>query len=545
MPKKINKKPPSRAIRRRKVQGKVTAKPKKSLFRRALNMGGSILSSVSTGAARAAGVVGWAPRSTWLDESRGSYQGKPTKVFRGSQTAMYIKRDGSQDALATLNAATTEVSLIPLHPSNVFVSGSTVFNDAITYTEYRFKKLKIHYDSRATTATVGSFLLGYFADGAMQSSDVGSNQALFYALNGSVSVPIWAGGDVTDFTPSLDGDWHYIDQDNTSDASRRQSYQGGIAAIWDTIPADGYWGYLVFDFELELRNPRPNIDIALLRKKRLALELGQCYECGHDVKSFERKIPVPGGLPDEKKKFMSGFEPPPLLVQIAGTDPGASIDVKVTNSSLDIKGDVKVTNSLLNVSISDNDAKNPLYVNPSDDSPPFPIDGTVQIIGQDIGSGIVYGEPLVMVVSGIDVVDGSLGVSVKGQYYDAKYNIGGGLVVKGGVGDEIPVRVQASNPSLSDGYQFPVSDDGTSGPPLSVLVVNAGASEAVPVDVTPSPSHSSSSISSSPELISLSDDLPSIIPVLRREHNVRWGGSVRPLRAAVKPESLLSGKVPK
>jgi len=486
---------------------------------------GSILSGVSTKVARAAGVVGWAPRSTWLSESSRIYDGKPVKVFTGSQTILIVKRDGTQDALATLNATTTEVSLVPLHPYHIFVNGSTVANDSSTYTEFRFRKLKIHYDSRATTATVGSFLLGYFADGAMQSSDVASNQAYFYSLNGSVSVPIWAGGPLTDFSPSLDSEWHYVDEDINTDASLRQSYQGGIAAIWDTIPADGYWGYLVADFELELRQNRPNINIALMRKKRLALQLGNCFECGSHIEDkVERKIP------DKEKKTKdvgSGFDPPPLLVSIAGAD---VVDVKIIPGDDPLPVDVKtyplyVTGPVVLAGVND-DIETPL---------PVAVHGSasVVLVGQDYGDGIGDPEPLRVQgggVFGFDPIQAKVNNELEAN----------ALAVKIYNDVEHPVAIQPCSNDSWDGYRLSVAGDPLAGSSVPVLVLNSGASEAVPVDVAPAPSRSSaSSLSSSPVLVS-SDDPPSIMPVLRREAKQLGGSSVRPLKGPAKP-----GKAPK
>jgi len=316
-----------RAIRKRGTKGKVIAKQTKqksqwksggSFMNKVISSAkwaGSNLMNIAAAVPRAAPVIGYTPRATAVDETSVVRGGKRITILSGCMPFAFIRKsDGTQAAIQYING-TSVTNNVVLHPSYVFPTSSNPSMTSLSHTEFRFTKLSCHYDSRSTTASSGSFLLGYFADGAVQSSDIGSNQYYFYALPGTVSLPIWAGGPVTDFSSQLASDWFYMDSDDTSDASRRQSYQGSIAAIWDTLPASAYWGYIFCDFVLELRNPRPNIDIALMRGDQRGRKISPGV---YGSSLFERKMmadPTEVGQPVAVVAMNSDAAPLPVEIK--------------------------------------------------------------------------------------------------------------------------------------------------------------------------------------------------------------------------------------
>jgi hypothetical protein len=206
--------------------------------------------------------------------------GEDVAVLRGTTPIAFLRKTAASAGLfLSINATDTVVSkTIYMNPFagsealGLFPSASLEWNTALGYNRYRFTKVDLTTVSRVSTSTAGSSIIAYYPDGVINDADVVNG--LLYACPVAVSSPIWS-STTASVTPYLPRDWYYLDNDTDGgDAGDRQTLQGAIIGEWDSTPTDGvYYGYLWMSYELELKDPSGNQDLALRQSnwaKRMA-----------------------------------------------------------------------------------------------------------------------------------------------------------------------------------------------------------------------------------------------------------------------------------
>jgi hypothetical protein len=195
---------------------------------------------------------------------------------------------GVQGALVSIGSpGSFATTLLRLNPY-FFATGSVPFNTAANYVKFRFTRLKLIFQSRTPTSSVGALLYSYIPDGAYESGDI--DYATFYKQATYMSCAVW-NSTILDVTPYLSKDtWYYRDWDDGSDAGKRLSFQGGLIGLWDTNPTTGYQGYIYLDFDLELLEPYSQSDVALSISDALQKDvLRRLSEQEQDKKSERKK----------------------------------------------------------------------------------------------------------------------------------------------------------------------------------------------------------------------------------------------------------------
>lgn len=210
--------------------------------------------------------------------------GRSIARYSGCMPVAVVREDpGSTSGsgiIAPLNGgAMTEV--LHLNPLFTVPSNSPEANVAITFTKFRYTKLRVLYQGMRQANTNGQVVIGYYNDGSLTDGDVTTFSALY--TPGSMITSLWVPLKSADVTRYLTGgDWFYIDYDNSvgsSDADYRLSFQGAIFGIWyvltDTLPAIGAsfnCGQIWLEYEVEFSGPRYAYDVALLTKLQPRVE---------------------------------------------------------------------------------------------------------------------------------------------------------------------------------------------------------------------------------------------------------------------------------
>jgi hypothetical protein len=401
-------------------------------------------------------------------------------IITGCTPIAYIRYQSATltppGALQEINASSGEQSVIALHPTTMFLSNSDLAYETLTHTKFRFTRFSVSLDTRATTGTFGSFLLGYYPDADILGADVTSNLVL--ALPGTASVAVWAAGHIADYSSQLDtSSWLYIDDATSSDAARRQAYQGKIVGVWDSIPALATWGYLFADFTIELRQPRPYNNFASLILRRELGRLGVPHPMiraglsGMARRDMDREFKQPMGV-------LQPFIPQPVLAVNDVKNP-IPINISAVSSDgvpADIKGFVPV--NVAQIDSKDLDGPSiPVDIKTSVDLD-VNVDNQVDVNIAAAGAGVVLPVSLPndydldVTVTG---VSGTLPVNlveVKGVDVDSEPVPCNITQCLGDPVDEVPLYV-------ANDLDHPLYVQGPAGGPIPVVGVSGG--QAVPI----------------------------------------------------------------
>jgi len=419
-------------------------------------------------------------KTTWHRTSTRMEGKSQITIITGCSPIAYIRYQSATltppGALQEINASSGEASVIALHPTTMFLANSDLAYETLTHTKFRFTKFKVSLDTRATTGTFGSFLFGYYPDADILGADVTSNLVL--ALPGTASVAVWAAGPIADYTSQLDtSSWLYIDDATSSDAARRQAYQGKIIGVWDSIPAAATWGYIFADFTIELRQPRPYNNFASMILRRELGRLGIPHPMiraglqGMARRDMDREFKQPMGV-------LQPFIPQPVLAVNDSKNP-VPINISAVSSDgvpTDIKGFVPVN-------VAQIDSKDL-------DGPSFPVDikSSVDLdvnVDNQVDVNIAAaGAGVVLPVSLPDDYD--LDVTVTGVSGTLPINL---IEVKGDDVDSRPVPCNITQSlgfpvdevplSIANDLDHPLYVQGPAGGPLPIVGVSGGL--AVPI----------------------------------------------------------------
>lgn len=165
---------------------------------------------------------------------------------------------GDSQLFATNGATLRDSNSIYLSPDTL---NGRLALQARTYDRYLFRKVRLTYVSRIPTSQAGSMALGYVADPVIPALTFAVVTSMNPCLQSSFHPPLVHFDIVNDMTSQKT---FFTTSDNTSDASRRLTYQGIIVGTPDVTSIGAVtMGYLYVDYMIDLYQPTLDQGFAL------------------------------------------------------------------------------------------------------------------------------------------------------------------------------------------------------------------------------------------------------------------------------------------
>jgi hypothetical protein len=174
--------------------------------------------------------------------------------------------------LSAFGVGGTLVEVLHLNPIYNFPTGSPENTYFLTFKKFRFRKLKLLYQTTLGTGSAFVNQIGYSPDGAIVDGDISTVTSLFSP--GTMACVGWSPykASVCDDLLAQE-DWYYMDYDNSvsaSDADYRQSFQGAVTGVIYSLASalPITTGMLWIEYEVDVVQPSFVQDLAGLSSKK-------------------------------------------------------------------------------------------------------------------------------------------------------------------------------------------------------------------------------------------------------------------------------------
>lgn len=214
-------------------------------------------------------------------------------------------------AVAVMSTPGTQNSGFRIHAVTPWAATSPERMMFSQFRNYRYKKLKIIFQSVVEGTLTGSYVGATIADGTISELKLPTALSILPMQNSFVQ-PLWVPLQAVDATQGLaggDDDWFYIDTDGGSSAGSRLTNQASFVCRWFHPTSAGAvssaLAIIWFDYELELLDATGNIDMVSGPEPSTDYgALSNDVEEPEEELKLESKVGEPLPIPD------LGIEPP-------------------------------------------------------------------------------------------------------------------------------------------------------------------------------------------------------------------------------------------